>query len=135
MPLLLCLEPGEKVEELLEALLVPVHPDEVHLPQVEHASLHPVAPGVVAAWASRLHLQVSAHNGLEDGGKGSDADPSANQDGVFRPEDVARRTARQCGSRGDVPTWGCPYLGLEPQPRTISYSLLSRTPRCLVWAT
>ena len=37
MLLLLRLELLEQVDEPLEALLVSVDPDEVHLPQVEHA--------------------------------------------------------------------------------------------------
>ena len=60
--LLLRLQLGEQVDEPLEALLVPVDPDEVDLPQVEHPSLDLVRPAVVAARARVLDIKVPGYN-------------------------------------------------------------------------
>ena len=59
---LLELQLGEQVDEPLEALLVPVDPDEVDLPEVEHASLDLVRPAVVAARARVLDIKVPGYN-------------------------------------------------------------------------
>ena len=63
---LLDLEGGEEVDEPLEALLVAVHPEEVHLAQVDHVVqlLRPleVAPGALA-----LHRPVPVHDRLQRG--------------------------------------------------------------------
>ena len=57
MLLLLRLEVGEQVDEPLEALLVSVDPDEVHLPQVEHAPFDLVSPTLATAWARVLDIE------------------------------------------------------------------------------
>ena len=86
---LLRLQLGEQADEPLEALVLPVDPDEVHLPQVEHARVDLARPAVVAVGTGPLDLQVSVDDRLENGGKGGDADPSANQNRMFCPVDVA----------------------------------------------
>ena len=57
MLLLLRLEVGEQVDEPLEALLVSVDPDEVHLPQVEHTPFDLVSPTLATAWARVLDIE------------------------------------------------------------------------------
>ena len=57
MLLLLRLEVGEQVDEPLEALLVSVDPDEVHLPQVEHAPFDLVTPTLATTWACVLDVE------------------------------------------------------------------------------
>ena len=57
MLLLLRLEVGEQVDEPLEALLVSVDPDEVHLPQVEHAPFDLVNPTLATTWARVLDIE------------------------------------------------------------------------------
>ena len=57
MLLLLRLELLEQVDEPLEALLVSVDPDEVHLPQVEHAPFDLVSPTLATTWAPVLDIE------------------------------------------------------------------------------
>ena len=52
---LLHLQLGEKVDEPLEALLVPVDPEEVHLLQAEHGVLQLVRPLVLTPRQMRRH--------------------------------------------------------------------------------
>ena len=57
MLLRLRLELLEQVDEPLEALLVSVDPDEVHLPQVEHAPFDLVSPTLATSWAPVLDIE------------------------------------------------------------------------------
>ena len=64
--LLLYLQLGQQVHKPLEALLVPVDPEEVHLLEFEHARLHVIGPSVAAIWTGLFDLPVAMHYGLED---------------------------------------------------------------------
>lgn len=61
--------------------------------EVEHCRGQIVVPLILALGATPLRLPVPMHDGLQDGGEGRHADACADQDGVLRPEDVARRSA------------------------------------------
>ena len=61
---LLDLEGGEEVDEPLEALLVAVHPEEVHLAQVDHV-VQLLRPLEVAPGALPLHRPVTVHDRLQ----------------------------------------------------------------------
>ena len=66
MLLLLRLEVGEQVDEPLEALLVSVDPDEVHLPQVEHAPFDLVSPTLATTWARVLDIEEPVGKQLQN---------------------------------------------------------------------
>ena len=66
MLLLLRLEVGEQVDEPLEALLVSVDPDEVHLPQVEHAPFDLVSPTLTTTWARVLDIEEPVGKQLQN---------------------------------------------------------------------
>ena len=54
-----------------------------------------VAPLVITLWAGPLDVPVPVHDGLQDGGEGSDPDPRADQHGVLGTEDVGRRRSER----------------------------------------
>ncbi len=56
---LLHLQLGEKVDEPLEALLVPVDPEEVHLLQAEHGVLQLVRPLVLTPKRMRIYYSTT----------------------------------------------------------------------------
>ena len=71
--LLLYLQRGQEVDEPLEAGVVPVDPEEVDLLEVEHVGHVLTCPGVTTLGTGGLTAQVSVHDGLQDGGEGSDS--------------------------------------------------------------
>ena len=82
---------GQQTDEPLEALLLPVDPEEVYLFEGVHHPGDVVGPSVVTARTGLLDLLVPVGDALEDGGEGGDPDPSAHQDRVLRPVNVAAR--------------------------------------------
>ena len=60
-----------------------------YLSQIEDGRVEIFCPAVRTLGADVPGLPVPVHDGLQDGGKGGDADAGADQDGVLGPEDLA----------------------------------------------
>ena len=71
--LLLDLQPGQEVYKPLEAGVVPVDPEEVDLLEIEHVGHVLTGPAVTTLGTGGLTAQVPVHDGLQDGGEGSDS--------------------------------------------------------------
>ena len=90
----------------LEAPLLSVNPEEVHLPEVHHLAGQVVGPpvGALRAGVPRcpipmevsqplLHQPAPVHDGLEEGGEGSDPNACPNEDSMLGLEDPGGRCA------------------------------------------
>lgn len=90
---LLDLQLGQQVDEPLEGALIAVDPKEVHLAQVHHRLGNLAGPLELAPGAAVARLPVPMHDGLQNGGEGSNSDARANEHSMLGPEDVARRSS------------------------------------------
>jgi len=65
-----------------------------YLSQIEYGRIEIFCPAVRALGADVSGLPVPVHYGLEDGGKGGNADTGADQHSMLGPEDLAGRCAK-----------------------------------------
>merc|ERR1719419_345629 len=75
---------GEKGDEPLEGPLLPVDPEEVHLPQVHHLRLEVICPTVGTLWTCISSSPIPVHDGLKYGCKGSDSYSRSNENCMLR---------------------------------------------------